>query len=324
MVTPGPFAQYAAFMLEGDFSPVPIKVGKKRPLFDNWDRLRSAALTPHEIEALCRKHPGLGLGVAGGFMGLVPIDVDTDDREIIDAIMSALPRPEVVKFGQRGFTAFYHDAYGCIAGQKFRHPRMDGGFDTLAEVLATGQSVIPPTIHPDIGRPYEWLTSATLLNTRVDELPVITKAHIEALREALGPWLPRPVLYAPPKLPKPAKAFQASTGKRMTAYAEAILANEARKLSGLSAGRNWALFCAASNLGKFVHHGVLSRSEVENALIGATMTNGYATAKHGGMKKTCATLRSGLEKARSDALPNLNSTRERGKLRSDQTERTTA
>ena len=310
---PGPFAEWAAFMLEGDFSPIPIKVGEKRPLFDNWDRLRSIALTPHEIEGLCRKHPGLGLGVAGGFMGLIPIDVDTDDREIIDAILSALPRPDVAKFGQRGFTAFYYDAYRCIAGQKFRHPRKDGsGFDTLVEILATGQSVLPPTIHPDVRRPYRYLTEETLLNTRVDELPVITKAHIEALREALGPWLPRPVLCSPPKPLKPVRAPCARLDKRMTAYAEAILANEARKLSGLSCGRNWALYCAAANLGKFVHHGVLSRSAVESALIGAAMSNGYASAKHGGMQRTHATLRSGLEKAKGDPLPNL-STRERGK-----------
>jgi hypothetical protein len=277
--------------------------------------LRSVALTPNQIDALCRKHPGLGLGVAGGFMGLIPIDVDTDDREIIDAIMSALPRPDVAKFGQRGFTASYYDAYRCMAGQKFRHPRKDGsGFDTLVEVLATGQSVLPPTVHPDTMQPYRWLTNDTLLNTRVDELPVITKAHIEALREALGPWLPRPVLCSPPKPLKPVRASYSHQDKRMTAYAEAILANEARKLSGLSCGRNWALLCAAANLGKFAHHGVLSCSKLENALIGATHANGYMAAKHGGMKKARATLRSGLEKARGDALPNL-SARERSNQR---------
>ena len=177
----------------------------------------------------------------------------------------------------------------------------------LVEVLATGQSVLPPTIHPDTGRPYRWLTRATLFNTRVDELPVITKANIAALKTALAPWLPRPVFCQPPK----SAAALVNADKQMAAYAKAVFANEVTKLSGLTSGRNWTLFCAASNLGKFVHHGVLSRSEVENALIGATMTNGYAAARHGGMKKTRATLRSGLEKAKSDALPNLNITRER-------------
>jgi hypothetical protein len=114
------------------------------------------------------------------------------------------------------------------------------------------------------------------------------------------------------------KAAQASS-KRMRAYAEAILANEARKLSSLGAGRNRALYCAAANLGKFAHHGVLSRSEVESALIGAAMSNGYASAKHGGMQRTSATLRSGLEKAKGDPLPNLGRTYERGERRQKRT-----
>ena len=122
----------------------------------------------------------------------------------------------------------------------------------------------------------------------------------------------------PPKPLKPVRAAQAATSKRMRAYAEAILANEVRKLSGLSCGRNWALYCAAANLGKFVHHGVLSRSEVESALIGAAMSNGYASAKHGGMQRTSATLRSGLEKAKGDPLPSLD-TYERGKRRQKRT-----
>ena len=80
---------------------MPIKVGEKRPLFEKWDRLRSAALTPAEIEELCRNYPGLGLEVAGGFGGLVPIDVDTDDRDIVRAIRGALPPVEVAKRGQK-------------------------------------------------------------------------------------------------------------------------------------------------------------------------------------------------------------------------------
>ena len=94
------FARYAAHMLDGGYSPVPLVAGTKRPLFDNWDRLQSAALTPHEIEALCRKHPGLG--VAGGFEGLVPIDIDVDEPKIVRAILDALPPILVAKQGQKG------------------------------------------------------------------------------------------------------------------------------------------------------------------------------------------------------------------------------
>ena len=183
----GAFAQFAALMLEGDYSPVPIKVGEKRPLFDAWDRLRSAAVTPAEIKELCRNYPGLGLGVAGGFGGLVPIDVDTDDRDIVRAIRGALPPVEVAKRGQKGFTAFYWDPAGVIGGMKFRHPRIDGGWDMLLELLATGQSVLPPTPHPAIKRAFRWLTTATLFNTRVDELPIIGRRTLRRSRKRCSP-----------------------------------------------------------------------------------------------------------------------------------------
>lgn len=299
----GAFAQFAALMLEGDYSPVPIKVGEKRPLFEKWDRLRSAALTPAEIEELCRNYQGLGLGVAGGFGGLVPIDVDTDDRDIVRAIRGALPPVEVAKRGQKGFTAFYWDPAGVIGGMKFRHPRIDGGWDMLLELLATGQSVLPPTPHPAIKRAFRWLTTATLFNTRVDELPIIGKAHIAAVKEALFPWLPRPVLCPP--LRKPQAPTRPAAGNRMDANARAAFAGEVQILSGLPCGRNTALFHAACRLGKYVHHGILPEAEVQVALMAATHANGYASAPHGGAKKALATIKSGFNKAKGDPLPDL-------------------
>ena len=97
-----PFAQHATHLLHGGYSPVPLRVGTKRPLFDNWDRLRAAALTHSEIVDLVRQQPRLGLGVAGGFNCLVPIDIDTNDKEITEAIFSTIPEPLVAKKGQDG------------------------------------------------------------------------------------------------------------------------------------------------------------------------------------------------------------------------------
>ena len=120
-----PFAQFAACALKLGYSPLPLH--GKRPIFEKWDRLRFGALTPTEIEELCRKYLALNLGVAGGFRGLAPIDVDTEDREIMLAVVKALPPVKVAKTGRKGFTAFYRDATGLIEGAKFRRPN-GGGF----------------------------------------------------------------------------------------------------------------------------------------------------------------------------------------------------
>jgi hypothetical protein len=38
-----------------------------------------------------RLHPDYGLAVVGGYNGLVPVDVDTDDPQIKAAVLRALP-----------------------------------------------------------------------------------------------------------------------------------------------------------------------------------------------------------------------------------------
>jgi hypothetical protein len=58
---------------------------------------------------------------------------------------------------------------GLIKARKLK--ARDGGM--LLELLVTGQSVIPPTTHPETGEPYAWLTEYSLLDVNIDELPVL-------------------------------------------------------------------------------------------------------------------------------------------------------
>ena len=163
------FGLYAPLLLRNGYSPVPIEPGSKRPLgaIGGWSRLRSTPLTEAEVAAIAAEHPCAGLGVVGGYRGLVPIDFDTEDRDVLTAINSVLPYAIVAKRGRRGATAFYRDASGTITARKFKG--RDGSM--LLELLVTGQTVVPPTTHPETGKPYNWLTEYTLFDVCIDELP---------------------------------------------------------------------------------------------------------------------------------------------------------
>ena len=163
------FGLYAPLLQRNGYSPVPIEPGSKRPLgaFGDWSRLRDTPLTEAEIATIAAEHPNAGLGVAGGYRGLVPIDLDTEDRDILAAINKVLPDAIVAKRGRRGVTAFYRDPSDLIKPRKFKG--RDGSM--LLELLVTGQTVIPPTIHPETGEPYTWLTEYTLFDVCIDELP---------------------------------------------------------------------------------------------------------------------------------------------------------
>lgn len=299
----GAFAQYARVLLDRGFSPIPIVPNSKRPLgqcafYDHWNELRKEALIPRQIDSLIRTNPNLGLGVAGGYNCLVPIDFDTDNPAIKRAAFHALPKVKVAKQGKKGGTAFYWDSSGMIEGAKFKARKGDG-WDMLIEVLATGQTLLPPTHHPETLLPYKWLTSSTLFNTKVDELPEITQQHIDDLRSALSPWLPKPVEMTREY------GISAAHNDCMKRYAKVALKQEASRLSALSQGRNWGLFAAACRLGRFINHRVLTEEEVKRELMQASAANGYCSAKHGGRSQAWKTMCSGLKKTKGDSLPVL-------------------
>lgn len=301
------FRLYATQLRNLGFSPVPILPLEKRPLpvcdhYAHWNELRDKALTVKQIDGLARQRPDLGLGVAGGYNCLVPIDFDMTDPAIKRAAAGAIPRIKVAKRGQKGGTAFYWDSSGMIDACKFKRKLPDGGWEMLVEVLVTGQTVLPPTIHPDTMKPYEWRTSATLLNTKVDDLPQIAPAHVEALAHSLSRWLAKPKAEH-----RPASIYngQMSNDERMKAWARAALRKEVDSLSHFTQGRNIGIFHAGCAIGKYIWHGLLREGDVERQLLNASAKNGYNSASHGGQVKALKSLRSGLRKARNDSLPNL-------------------
>ena len=165
----GAFSMYARLLRRNGYSSLPIEPGGKRPLaaIGDWNRLRVTPLTDEEIDEIVKRHPYAGLGVAGGYRGLVPIDIDTEEPDIQAAIDNVLPEYLVGKRGRRGATVFYRDPKGIIKPRKFK--KADGSM--IMEILTTGQAVIPPTVHPETRRPYQWLTDHTLLQVNIDELP---------------------------------------------------------------------------------------------------------------------------------------------------------
>ena len=291
------FSSKAGHMLGGGYSPAPLRPDTGLPILKKWDELRTRTLSLASIATIIRQNPNAGLAVVCGYRGLCAIDVDTDDPAIIDIVCSVLPAPVVVRRGSKGFVVFYRSEVD-IAGKKFVPPGKDAR--PLVEVLAKGVVTIPPSQHRKTHKPYRWETKATLFNTRVDQLSTITPAHIEALAKALAPWCPvKPAYVASLVISRDIPV----SDKRMQAWASKVLANEVSYLSRLVSGRNVALFNAMCKLARYVHHGALSKCEVEAALMGVSKANGYIAAH--GAAAALGTVQSGLKKGLGDALPVL-------------------
>jgi hypothetical protein len=187
----GAFAQIAERLIERGYGALPIIPGTKRPgVLSNgqwiglprWQtRFRNRA--PSETELQHWSEGDTGVGVLGGFGGMVAIDVDTDSAEIRAAIDAVLPGTTVRKVGRRGETLFYYAPH--IASSK--RWLIDG--EVICELIGPGrQTVIPPTMHPDTGAPYRWTGTEGLDAVKPDELPGLPNDIVVRISTALEPF----------------------------------------------------------------------------------------------------------------------------------------
>lgn len=191
-----PYARVGATLIDCGYAAIPIMPGTKRPgnyQFGNWygtsewarfcDRLPTAFEYP-----LWEKWPDAGVCVAIDSK-LKVIDIDTDDSALMEAVLSVLPDSPVKKRGNKGFSAFYRGS-PAIKSQPFS-VRLANSPKPLrvVDLLAHGrQTVLPPTLHPDTGRPYEWISEDTLVDTDISKLPELPDDIADRLAEVLAPF----------------------------------------------------------------------------------------------------------------------------------------
>jgi len=112
----GAYGEHADHLLERGYAPLPIVPGSKRPGYrvagmwiglSNWQRRLNSG-PPPEAERRRWAASDAGVGVLGGYRGLVAVDIDTEDPAIRQAIDEVLPPSPVSKRGAKGETRFYH------------------------------------------------------------------------------------------------------------------------------------------------------------------------------------------------------------------------
>jgi len=116
--------------------------------------------------------PSAGIGLICGDP-LIAGDIDSDDEamgvELIDALTDGTGTV-ITKIGKRGQTLLLRPPSGVTV--KSRKFLING--NTAFEMLAEGrQTVLPPTIHPDLKAPYRWGNGATPYNTALEDIAVL-------------------------------------------------------------------------------------------------------------------------------------------------------
>jgi hypothetical protein len=163
-------------------SVIPDKFMSKQPAIKGWSDYCYKLPEANEMEQwsnLKDSNIALALGEASG---VIALDFDCVDPEIIKLVENVLPQSSVEKKGAKGWTRFFK-----YTGEHTQALKYNG--QVVFEVLSSGKkTTLPPSIHPN-GEPYVWTTEKTLLEVDVDDLPILPPylfQHTEQMLRMLG------------------------------------------------------------------------------------------------------------------------------------------
>lgn len=146
----GIFATFAPLYWGAGIPVIPLQKYAKAPVTNGWTRFATEEI-PDSLKAewlLSYPEGNVGLPL-GQNSGLVAIDVDTDDPNVISLLRAILPPSPWERRGKKGFVWLYR-----WQGHKTARVRTAEG-KSLLEILSGGtQVVLPPSIHPDTRMPY--------------------------------------------------------------------------------------------------------------------------------------------------------------------------
>lgn len=154
-----------------------IPVSKKMPVVSDWPNIK----VDHDVIDSW-EDSGVycdGFGLRAGQHNIGFVDIDTDDAGLIHIFNEIIDLPPVCsKVGKKGRTIFFR-FIGEPPKPKYNIYLRKGDKKPIFEFFfASGQTVMPPSIHPETMLPYRW-ESESLLDIDLEDLPTIDMSKLE-------------------------------------------------------------------------------------------------------------------------------------------------
>jgi hypothetical protein len=169
------FAEWASLYRERGYWPRPITLGSKACKLSNWQR-PDDKIQADELASWLASYRDFGIGLLMGSpfpdgTTLGALDIDHDDYVRISRAL--LRDPPCGRIGMKG-AVFFVRVRGRLSNPEFRvQGDQAKRYGKVAECLFVRKlCVIPPTIHPGTGRPYEWI-GRPLHEVDFSELPIV-------------------------------------------------------------------------------------------------------------------------------------------------------
>lgn len=156
-------------------SVIPVASNGKNPIIDGWSKYCEELPTQDLIDKWDKMKVNIGVA-CGPASGILVLDIDTDDKEILDLC----PPSPVRRRGKKGECRFF----------KY-NPNIPSTSIPQIDILSIGRQVlIPPSVHPDTKKPYVWITPDTLENFSVKDLPELDMSFLSKLSKKVSIEIP--------------------------------------------------------------------------------------------------------------------------------------
>lgn len=176
MAKQGPFSDYAETYWEMGYSIIPIRKGEKRPFLD-YSLYRDKLCTREELDEWLMKYGDGNIAIVPGpASGLCMLDIDIKNQpDLMSKAMSLCPRSPLERFGSKGLGIIVK--YNGQTGRKLYYKGKE-----IGEMIVNTVFVIPPSIHPETQKEYQWTgytsLDAELKEDMLEELPCPTDEDI--------------------------------------------------------------------------------------------------------------------------------------------------
>lgn len=277
------FRSLAMELLALGLCPVLLKPGLKEPVFHSFNRWQIGQLTSSDLQLSEDKRPlYYSQQVIDSWVAEYPTanigiltreapTVDIDNPAAWEVVQHILPQTPYVKAGARGWSMIYRPS---AADPISRTRRFANGDLVHIEVLADGrQTVLPPSIHPDTGRPYIWLENSGPLGM-YGPAPELTQTHVQEIELAL-----RTAGLLTTRMIGTKAADDSQWQGNEDRYAKFFRARLTDKFAilvqAVSGSRQQALNDAVLSCSSAVRVGALSQQELYEAMHNACLQNGY-------------------------------------------------
>lgn len=159
----------------------PIPKGTKRGI-NKWQHFIDQVPSEANQKAWLENYAQDGIGLLAGKKvrdNKKLIAIDCDDDRYIDFIVRLFGPVVSGKKGKKGITLF------VLAELNVEHTIINAGKNRIFDILVRKCCVLPPSLHPDTGKPYQW-KGKPLYECDLEDLRTVSKEEIELLKAIIS------------------------------------------------------------------------------------------------------------------------------------------